>query len=605
MARSRSFPALPALFVLAGCGRDCKDHPYVPYAVGDGAAVEAHAASPSADAGEARSDGGATSRAVPRGAVAADVAGGRVEAPPGRTLLAILETDLDGDGRPEVLVALDGRDLVELAHYASPPAPGGASFGPPRIVTTARGLPTDPSCEPVASIERVGARSVAAELGVQCQGAVTGRRRLAVLRAAAAGAPLEVRLGVTALDPPAAARLTLKIDGRDADGDGVDDVEVRMAVQGGAPPFDAAPRVEARATFVDRPAGLSRLGAEPEASLAALAREALVRAGKSGETLRGTPLFVHQVRVLARAICDDAGAPRLVEPEGAFSLACGKSRALDDLGLAEVRAYAVARDPVRALAAYARAERPPAAQAPDKRKARATAIFALAPRRAAPTSRSCPLPAAEAKAAHPTWGPFAFEPSGSLLVRAGDRVRRLDPATCELGDTDVRPWESRVVSPDGAFRWLEAYHACDGAALRATFVATGAADVRDVAVPVPASLGARCQGARGDREEGVPLAWDGRGLAALVDGEPVSIDLAKGSATTLPTPLGPPGSYGSPRSPLGKALSLPTALGVLLLAPEPSILELEAGAPPTFCTVRDDASLVACLRDGAVAFVAR
>ena len=44
-----------------------------------------------------------------------------------------------------------------------------------------------------------------------------------------------------------------------------------------------------------------------------------------------------------------------------------------------------------------------------------------------------------------------------LLVRHGDKVARVDLSSWEQEDTDVPAWPSRVVSPDGKVRWLEAY----------------------------------------------------------------------------------------------------------------------------------------------------
>src|SRR5207253_1710197 len=105
--------------------------------------------------------------------------------------------------------------------------------------------------------------------------------------------------------------------------------------------------------------------AATEASLASLAAIAMVRASRTKDA-PAVPLWVSQMRALFRAICPEAGAPRIVHKAGAASMACGSSRALEEAGLAEARAYATAGDPLRAIAALDRAQRPPATKSASR-----------------------------------------------------------------------------------------------------------------------------------------------------------------------------------------------------------------------------------------------
>src|SRR5690606_20464058 len=118
---------------------------------------------------------------------------------------------------------------------------------------------------------------------------------------------------------------------------------------------------------------------------------------------------------------------------------------------------------------------------------------------------------------------LSFEPGGKLLVRNGKSVVRVDPETGDEEATDVPPWKDEVVSPDGKSRWIEAYHACEGVALRATFAPTGDGDMSDVLLPIPPRLGKSCGGGRGEAAQTIPIAWGARGLEAVVAGQPVLI----------------------------------------------------------------------------------
>ena len=98
---------------------------------------------------------------------------------------------------------------------------------------------------------------------------------------------------------------------------------------------------------------------------ASLAAQANVRAknAKEAATVLG---LVAQTRALWRAVCADGGAPRLVGVAGTGAITCGSTRALEELGLAEVRSYVTMGDPLRAALALDRAERSPASRTPSR-----------------------------------------------------------------------------------------------------------------------------------------------------------------------------------------------------------------------------------------------
>src|SRR5262249_855636 len=124
-------------------------------------------------------------------------------------------------------------------------------------------------------------------------------------------------------------------------------------------PFEPAPRTSAIVRWFDRPAGMSRDPGEPDASLRTLATAAAARAARAKDAPQ-VPLQVRQIRALYAAICAEGGNPRITNVPGARAISRGPSRALEEAGLAEVRAYAIAGDPLRAITALDRAQLPPA-----------------------------------------------------------------------------------------------------------------------------------------------------------------------------------------------------------------------------------------------------
>jgi hypothetical protein len=317
--------------------------------------------------------------------------------------------------------------------------------------------------------------------------------------------------------------------------------------------------------------------------------------------------------MLYRAMCVEGGAPRLLErrrapgvaaaAEGA--IACLASRALEDAGIAEVRSFVTQRDALRAVAAAEVAQLSPATRTAARTAELTSLLGQVAPLVDARSARLVGVTVAAGRAAHPAWGPLAFEASGKLLVRGPGAVTRVDVESGEATDADTPVWPSQVLSPDGQSRWLEAYHACEGVALRATFAPTGAdGELREVLLPVAPPLGGRCAGGRGEPAVTVPLAWGPRGLEALVAGQPLLLRPEASSSALLSSMIAQAPPLGSPRSAEGHAMALATTHGVLVLgrrAARHRAPELEPYAELEHCTTTDDGARIACVkRDGRV-----
>jgi hypothetical protein len=597
----------------AGCGRACKkDHPYVPYSVDD-----ERADGGAADGGELALpalDGGARTTAepalvAPAAATKWTVEGLELVAPPGRELLYAIVRDVDGDGKKDALAlvrspAPPGKpnevgpaEIVFYAGSSSPPRPSSITVAPaPRV---------DPACTPVARLERIGPRSALVEVGTTCTRGPSSRAFF-VVRLVKDPA---VAFAVSVLDPPGAPKLGVDVDGEDRDHDGIDDVTLHVTIEGGAPPFEPGPKLSAKVAFLDRSAGPSRDPDEPEASLKAIAAQVTARAGKAREAAT-VPGIVQQMRMLYRAMCVEGGAPRLVKLRASAddttsgAVACGASKPLEDAGIAEVRAFVTQADALRALASASVAQLAPATRTAARTTEIGKLLGDVAPIVQARSTRVIGITLPATRAAHPEWGSLAFEPSGKLLVRGPSAVSRVDTETGEAADAELPAWPTQVLSPDGKSRWLEAYSACEGVGLRATFAPTdGESEMRDVLLPIAPALGSRCAGGRGEAATTIPIAWGPRGLEALVAGLPLLVKPEVSSASVMASPLGEMPPFGSPRSAGARAMAVATSQGVLVKTTKAARYrapDLEPYSDLTQCTTNDDASRIACVKRGRV-----
>ena len=603
---------LPAL-AAAGCHGCHDDHPYVPYAIGSSAhepgdagleaAPAGSAALPVVDAGSAFA--GEVATVAPPGLSRWPVGGLVLESPPGLVFVSAIVRDFDGDGASDAFAVarpMEGSDPGVLVFYRGAPhaEPSDAGMAVQTTFSPAIELPHEAACTAVDRLVAVGRRSVLVELGTQCPPRVTSApdRWLAVV---SGGATPRIRLAATIVDPAGAPSLAVDGDASDRDGDGLEDVALRVTLEGGSAPLEPGPRVLATLAWLDRPAGLSRDSGPTESSFATLAAQAAVRA-KAAKDASTVPGLVAQTRALWRALCVDGGSPRLVGVTGTGAITCGSTRALEEAGLAEVRAYVTQGDALRAALALDRAEKAPASRTPARATEARGWIEQVAPLVAARAVRAVSAVPQSGKGHEPAWGALAFEPSGKLLVRTRAGVVRVDPdAGDEASADDVTAWPAGVTSADAALRWIETYDACDGVALHATFA--GGDDMRDVALPVAPSLGDRCSGSRGAPARALAVAWGPGGLEAIVEGQPLLVAPEASRASLLAVFPDSPVARGSPRSPDGKVLVVSTSVGLLVRSAARARLlratELDGTwAEQHDCTVSNDATHVACVRAG-------
>jgi hypothetical protein len=597
---------------LQACSGCHDDHPYVPYAIGSTAAtasaapdggVGAPVAARVVDAGETFPEQPAT--AAPAGAVHWPLDGVVLEAPEGRVFVSAVVADMLGDGTKQAFAIVrppdDGATASvtgELVYLKAQAKDGSlvvaSTYAPPSD------LVHDAGCTPVERLVKVGVRAVLVELGAQCPARPGGGQRWIAVVAAPSPSrlPEGVRLAVKVTDPPGAPSLSVDADTTDRDGDSLPDVALRVSLEGGGAPFEPGPRVSATLAWLDRPAGLSRDVSATDSSLLSLAMSAAVRA-RSAKEAPTVPRLVDQGFALWRAVCAEGGAPRLVGVSGAGSISCGGGRPLEELGMAAVRSYVLQSDPMQALLALDRAQRPPASHTASRTTEALGWIAPLAPTATAKTVHAVAAVPQLAKGKEPAWGALAFEASGMLLVRTAAGVVRVDPEGGDEASADMASWPPSVVSPDATARWIEAYDPCDGVALRASF--SSGDDLRDVALPVSPPLGDRCAGSRGVAARALPIAWGPRGLEAIVDGVPLLFAPDLSRASVASALLDSPALLGSPRSPDGKSLVVASSSGLLVRGATRSRLLRASELDGTYgqlrdCTVSNDDARVACVR---------
>ena len=610
----------------AGCSGGCgRGTPYVPF-------LDDAAASPGRDGEVAPSEAGGAgttktgfrkvqSTLAPPASARFALDGLSFEAASGSHVVAALVHDVDGDGFKDVVA------------WTQPPGGGGgelrffkgssAGLLPGRAVTaTTSGvdlaLPAPCIAKPAPSmLTLVGPHSVALDVRPVCgDGAPTARR---VVVAAFAPSP-SVRWSARINEPPAGFALAVEIDASDADGDGIDDPEVRLALEGGGPPWEAGERVVARLPYWDRPAGLSRDRKFPEASLQQAAQQALTRATKKGSAAAALT-GARRLRFLHAALCAEGGAPWL-EIGGERGVGCGASKGLEDAGLAEVKASLAGGDVLVALAARERLASSAVARTKKTRDEIDRLLEGAAPASWGTLKEPKVSPHTPSKGG-PAWGALAFEPSGKLLVRTTTGVFRVDPATLderEADDATSWPWEVTLPSKDARISAI--LDPCDALHLGARVVGhdvpTGA-----TLLPLPllstASPG-RCALGQQATFAAVPVSWGPSGLYMLVAGEPVLVPptlsgegggRAFGSTPGANAAVAGPFVSGAPRSPNGSWLVAPTRFGLLRRddsaggrASYLRVKELEGVYPSLHeCAIADGGARVACLRDGKVILV--
>lgn len=259
-----------------------------------------------------------------------------VRAPVNERFVQYLSLDADHDGDHDVAVLRARADgaLVGVAFYRREPE------GFTAVAVRGDSAPPDARCTDVL-MRSTSPRSVVVSYRCPAQVADAGASLPAVGDRAAEHVVVSlaptpsVRTRVTELLPAlAATALDVSVDALDRDGDGHDDVVVRVgARRPGERPEQAA---RAHLVYFDREGGLARETSEPEASFARLAAQA--RSLATRRRAADAVSAVERIVRLRRALCAETGTAR-VRVNTEVGVRCGDSPGLRAAAESLARAY--------------------------------------------------------------------------------------------------------------------------------------------------------------------------------------------------------------------------------------------------------------------------
>ena len=582
---------------LAGCDGCRNDHPYVPYAIGDGGGPsDAGSSAPAPATASATAFGAADAGEVaPPSSTLWETNGLRLHAPEGHHFEHGLFADLDGDGKTDAVVVV--RSFSEPTRFAT--YLFASTRDAPFPLTTAT-LPVSPRGPARHALTRVGRAQLFVAIGVGPADTTQGARKIAFVELTTEqGKPLaaRVRMEVSVADPKDAPDLEVAADPSDRDGDGTPDLAISFGVVGSQGPVRASMR------FFDRPAGLARDPDAPRAELAALGRTARERAKKPKDAIAALSLVASGV-ALAKAVCPELPGARTSGWTNVDAPRCHADEALADLVLAEVVAYASLARPFAAMAALGRFRGPFLSRTKEREKEAEKALEGALPSsapREVKVLRATPI----AQKRHvPSWGVLAFADDTSLDVLTQDGVVRVSLPSMDERKSDTPAWPTAILA-DGGARLVEVYDACKGGKLRATFTPRTSAtegEPHDVVFPLEAALVPPCTTSRGEPAEVVPVSLGPKGLELLVAGDLVHVEPALDRARVLDKPLFQTGPKGAASSPDGTAIALATPSDVVVVGKSGArrVRGGGLGANLTSCTISNDESKIACVDAGKV-----
>ncbi|MCU0694443.1 MAG: hypothetical protein MUF54_23920 [Polyangiaceae bacterium] len=314
------------LLAVVGCSGSCdKDKPYVPYSIDpsaitspQGSAASSTAADepPAPEAMRQRFKAVDAQRFKEHPKTASSSLG-ELRAPEGMRIELVLERDIDGDSKQDVVAWLrsDDGSRGELVRF------GAARQGGPIRATTLAPLPADMTastgCDPAAALQQVGPRTVVVSFTRACGRGATAPSAMRWIAAVVPTRNPAERLSMLVVEPTGPSELRISMDGLDRDGDGFDDLLVNVSVE---EPGVVDGSVAASLYYFDRPAGLSRDPHEPSASLAAAAKR-IAREAQRKEALAKVQSMGRRLRRLYQTLCAEGGAAT-IRVAGA-ALQCG------------------------------------------------------------------------------------------------------------------------------------------------------------------------------------------------------------------------------------------------------------------------------------------
>ena len=576
-----------------GCG---SQKPYTPFGVASAlpSAEPVPAPLPEPGVAPAASTGFAARKAelVPATPEAWQGSGLSLKAPQGRRFAQVLPGDFDDDQKLDALTWL----VPAPGEKNAPPGelwyfPNGAAA---RKLSALPGfVPSSPDCALNVTLTQTGPHSATLDALANCATLIARAPTRALLVVSpSVEHPLLLTLRAASAAPD--ETLSFSVDSSDQDHDGRDDVRLTLNVaQAGASEPASADLI-----WLDRAAGASRSASEPAASLLRLVGKIGVHARAKHGT--GAAERVASALRLLSSLCAEGGVARVFDEDG-VPFRCGDlGKIIDSLTMSDVLA-AIAQGDVQAAFSVLRRDgwyftKLSTAQrkSVERELLRAVTRFDAEPPTQARTLPTVP--------ASPHYSPLWFESDGALLVHGAAVVTRLsadrrteEPISAEAGAPN---WPLELLAPNGQ-RVLGAVHACDRSELLLTESDAQHPVLPPLATRLIAARPASCTGhGTGPSVLITPLNFDDNGLEAMISG--VLVNVAPPGKKPVPgLPV-----LGTPRSPDGRSMVSPNALGLLVTGERKELWQIDKltehsdATRLTDCVVANDARAVACIDSG-------
>lgn len=537
--------------------------------------------------------------------------------PEGRLFERALAADFDGDGKQDAVAWTVPAPKAAPAPGAPAPSEELVYFpavGQPKSLLTLPGfLPTGPGCKTNVELRQTGPRTLVVDAGATCVGtALLARAPVRSLTVVAPAGSRPIVVAVRVADPAPGESLDLDVDSSDRDGDGRDDVVIRLSIgKLGTPPATAA------FAWLDRAAGPARDALEPRQSFETAAT-ALASRARNKRTRGDVAAAVANVRRTFSGACAESGTARVFDGDGA-PLRCGDlGGSFDRLAEAEVEANVGAGDAFAAFGALARADwfrAPLSKSVRDKLAQRIAKAVTVLDVTDAPGVK-----AEVAVRSGPRLSPLSFEPDGSLLIQSAGNVVRLAsdgrsetveppapiPAAGGQGPAStavVQAWPLAMRSNTG-LGWAGTTLSCDRSEISLS-IADARGGLRSQPTDLLAPRPGACAGGAQPNVTSAPVAWHGDELVAVIGGTLIGPRPNFAAPETL-------SARGTALSPDGRWLVAVTPVGVVVTGAKTELWHVDKALGSVDavrdlgdCVVANEARAVACVQGRKVRFFAR
>lgn len=461
---------------------------------------------------------------------------------------------------------------------------------PKKLASFPAYVPRSLDCTLDSALDVTGPRSVTWDVQASCPpGTLIARaphRSIAVIDPTHA-TPIRLQLRLAA--PAADEHVEVVVTTQDVDNDGHDDATVLFRMSAASETSTqqkagAAP-AEARLTWLDRAAGMSRDNTEPRQSFISLGNLETLRA-KGPNTSRQVQPRIQYARRLFAYLCKEAGTYRVTDVDGT-AITCGDTRAaMDAWATADVTASLTQNHYARALLAYEQASWFGSGVSDKTNAALVKAI------KAAISTRNVHSRGLDVRATAPTPGPHYSSlryVEETLFIGTPTGVRRFRDGKLEDASDEVDAWPLVAFGPAGQ-RLTQLTFPCNEA------VIYGASQTNSGTFGVALTT---------DILSSRPGVCDSRGTVPDVDFRPIAWTNEGLSAYVGPLAVGPTPKFRQPGSPQSNNGNFSITTGKLgLVVQDTKSTELWSPSPAvgrlTDCVIADSGKQVACIEDGRV-----